>query len=89
MTTPDGQGRGHTDQAHSPAEYPTILSCQSRPTPSPGTKFNKSSLISWRNSTQWGPLLPKGGGMIQVDIGGHPLIPLGSQPVLLLVFQFP
>jgi hypothetical protein len=34
---------------------------------------------------QWGPLLPKGGGMIQVDIGGHPPIP----PLLLSVFQFP
>ena len=27
--------------------------------------------------------------MIQVDIGGHPLISLGSPPVLLSVFQFP
>jgi hypothetical protein len=37
---------------------------------------------------QWGPLLPKGGGMIQVDIGGHPPIPLIPPPLLLLVFQF-
>jgi hypothetical protein len=29
--------------------------------------------------TQWGPLLPKGGGLIQVDIGGHPPIPSTSQ----------
>ena len=36
---------------------------------------------------QWGPLLPKGGGMIQVDIGAHPLIPLGSPLVLLSVFS--
>jgi hypothetical protein len=34
---------------------------------------------------QWGPLLPKGGGMIQVDIGGHPPIPLGPPPLFLLV----
>ena len=27
---------------------------------------------------QWGPLLPKGGGMIQMDIGGHPPIPLAQ-----------
>jgi hypothetical protein len=27
---------------------------------------------------QWRPLLPKGGGLIQVDIGGHPPIPTGS-----------
>jgi hypothetical protein len=38
---------------------------------------------------QWGPLLPKGGGMIQVNIRGHPPIPLGPPPFLLLVFQFP
>jgi hypothetical protein len=30
------------------------------------------------NSTQWIPFLPKGGGLIQVDIGGHPPIPTGS-----------
>jgi hypothetical protein len=27
--------------------------------------------------------------MIQVDIGGHPPIPLGPPPLLLSVFQFP
>jgi hypothetical protein len=37
---------------------------------------------------QWGPLLPKGGGMIQVDISGHPPIPLGPPPLLLSFFQF-
>ena len=37
---------------------------------------------------QWGPFLPKGGGMIQVDIGGHPPIPLGPPPLSLSVFQF-
>ena len=37
---------------------------------------------------QWGPLLPKGGGMIQVDIGGHPPIPIGAPPLFLSVFQF-
>jgi hypothetical protein len=35
---------------------------------SPGTKFSRSFLISWRNSTQWGPLLPKGG---RNDPGGY------------------
>jgi hypothetical protein len=41
---------------------------------------------------QWIPLLPKGGGLIQVDIGGHPPIPTGSfcrflvQHVLLYFF---
>jgi hypothetical protein len=33
---------------------------------------------------QWGPLLPKGGGMIQVDIGGHPPIPLAQNMVFHL-----
>ena len=35
---------------------------------------------------QWGPLLPKGGGMIQVDIGGHLPIPLGAPPLSLSAF---
>ena len=39
------------------------------------TKFNRNFLTSWRLRTQWGPLLPKGGGMIQLDIDGHPPIP--------------
>jgi hypothetical protein len=46
---------------------------------SPGTRFNRNFLTSWRLCTQWGPLLPKGGGLIQVDIGGHPPIPLDLQ----------
>ena len=56
---------------------------------SPRTKFNKSFLISWRNSVQWGQLLPKGRGMIQEDIGCHPPIPLRPPPLFLSVFQFP
>ena len=35
-----------------------------------------------------GPLIPKGGGMIQVRIGGHPPIPLGAPPLSLSVSQF-
>jgi hypothetical protein len=30
------------------------------------------------HSMQWRPLLPKGRGLIQVDIGGHPPVPTGS-----------
>jgi hypothetical protein len=30
---------------------------------------------------QWRPLLPKEGGLIQVDIGGHPPFPAGSKPL--------
>ena len=37
---------------------------------------------------QWGPLLPKWGGMIQKDIGGHPPIPLGPPPLFLFSFLF-
>ena len=36
---------------------------------------------------QWEPLLPKGGELIQVDIGGHPPIPLGP-PTLFLSDYF-
>ena len=51
------------------------------------TQFNRIFLISWRISTQWGPLLPKEGGMIQVDIGGRPPIPFGPAASILSVFQ--
>ena len=42
------------------------------------TKFSRICL-SWRKLTQWVPLLPNEGGMIQVDIGGHPPIPFGPE----------
>ena len=51
------------------------------------TKFSRI-FLSWRNLTQWVPLLPKEGGMIQVDIGGHPPIPFGPPPSVLSIFQF-
>ena len=51
------------------------------------TQFHRIYLISWRISTQWGPLLPKEGGMIQVDIGGHPPIPFGPAPLILVAFH--
>ena len=37
---------------------------------------------------QWGPFIPKEGGMIQVDIGGHPPIPFGLAPSILASFHF-
>jgi hypothetical protein len=45
---------------------------------------------------QWRPLLPKEGGLIQVDIGGHPPSPTGSKQfsgnfgnlLFLAVFNF-
>jgi hypothetical protein len=46
---------------------------------SPRCRFNKCFSLSPGNSTQWRPLLPKEGGLIQVDIGGHPPFPNGSK----------
>jgi hypothetical protein len=46
---------------------------------SPRCRFNKRFSLSPRNSTQWRPFLPKEGGLIQVDIGGHPPFPTGSK----------
>jgi hypothetical protein len=46
---------------------------------SPGAKFSRNFLILWGTSTQWRPFLPKEGGLIQMDIGGHPPFPTGSK----------
>jgi hypothetical protein len=46
---------------------------------SPRFRFNKRFFLSPGHSTQWRPLLPKEGGLIQVDIGGHPPFPTGSK----------
>jgi hypothetical protein len=46
---------------------------------SPRCRFNKRFSFSPGNSMQWRPLLPKEGGLIQVDIGGHPPFPTGSK----------
>jgi hypothetical protein len=58
--------------------------------------FNKRFSLSPGHSTQWIPLLPKEGGLIQVDIGGHPPFPTGSKQfsgsfgnlLFLAVFNF-
>jgi hypothetical protein len=52
--------------------------------------------LSPRHSMQWIPFLPKEGGLIQVDIGGHPPFPTGSKQfsgnfgnlLFLAVFNF-
>jgi hypothetical protein len=46
---------------------------------SPRCRSSKRSSLALGNSTQWRPLLPKEGGLIQVDIGGHPPFPTGSK----------
>ena len=51
------------------------------------TKFSRICL-SWNKLTQCRPLIHKEGGMIQVDIGGHPPIPFGPPPSILSVFHF-
>jgi hypothetical protein len=40
------------------------------------------------DSMQWIPLLPKGGGLIQVDIGGHPPIPTSSSCPFVFSMSF-
>ena len=51
----------------------------SKTSSSPRCRFNNCFSLSPGNSTQWRPLLPKEGGLIQVDIGGHPPFPNGSK----------
>jgi hypothetical protein len=53
---------------------------------SPRFRFNKCFPLSPGNSMQWRPLLPKEGGLIQVDIGGHPPIPTGSKQFLAIYY---
>jgi hypothetical protein len=45
---------------------------------SPSFRFKKFLPLFHKHSMQWRPLLPKGGGFIQMDIGIHPLVPTGS-----------
>jgi hypothetical protein len=56
-------------------------------------KYNKRFSLTLGHSTQWRPLLPKEGGLIHVDIDGHPPIPTGSKQssgnlLFFAVFQF-
>jgi hypothetical protein len=56
-------------------------------------KFRKNFPLYPENSTQWRPFIPKEGGLIQVDICGHPPIPTGSKQsssnlLFLAIFQF-
>jgi hypothetical protein len=48
--------------------------------------FSKSLPISHGNLMQWGSFLPKGGEMIQMDLGVHPPFPLNHhfEPVVLI-----
>jgi hypothetical protein len=53
----------------------------------PRFRFSKSLPISQGNLTQWGPLLPKGGGMIHIDLGGHPPFSLNHHFELVVLIN--
>jgi hypothetical protein len=61
--------------------FPQTKQCNfsSKTSSLPRCRFNKCFSLSPGNSTQWRPLLPKEGGLIQVDIRGHPHFPNGSK----------
>ena len=52
----------------------------------PGDQLNTVRDMIW-DSMQWRPMLPKKGGLIQIDIGGQPPIPLAKNNFPL--WQFP
>jgi hypothetical protein len=52
---------------------------------SPRFRFRKCFSLFPGHSTQWRPLLPKGGGLIQVDIGGHPPFPNSNWLILTVL----
>jgi hypothetical protein len=52
---------------------------------SPRCRSSKCFSLSPGNSTQWRPLLPKEGGLIQVDIGGHPPFRLAQNSFLAIL----
>jgi hypothetical protein len=54
----------------------------SKASSSPRIRFNKHIPLSPENSMQWIPFIPKEGGLLQVDIGGHPPIPTGSNQLV-------
>jgi hypothetical protein len=66
-------------QVHDNLQQTKQHNFSSKASNSPRFRFNKCFPLSPGNSTQWRPFLPKEGGLIQVDIGGHPPIPTGSK----------
>jgi hypothetical protein len=69
-------------QVHDSLQQAKQRNFSSKESNSPRFRFNKRFPLSPENSTQWRPLIPKEGGLIQVDIGGHPPIPTGSKQFL-------
>jgi hypothetical protein len=68
----------HKKQVHYILPQTKNRSVSNKASNSPRFRFNNHFPLSPDNSTQWRPFLPKEGGLIQVDIGGHPPIPVGS-----------
>ena len=56
----------------------------SKESSSPRFKFNKRFPLTHGNSTQWRPFIPKERGLIHMDIGGHPPIPLAQNKIIHL-----
>jgi hypothetical protein len=59
-------------QVHDSLQQAKHDSFFSKASNTPSFRFSRSIPISQGNLKQWGPLLPKGGGMIRMDLGGHP-----------------
>jgi hypothetical protein len=66
-------------QVHDNLQQTKQRDVSSKASNSPRFRFNNRFPLSPGNSTQWRPLLPKEGGLIQVDISGHPPFPTGSK----------
>jgi hypothetical protein len=58
----------------------------SKASSAPSFRFSRSLPVLQGNLTQWEPLLPKGGGMIQMDLSCHPPLPLNHyfEPLVLI-----
>jgi hypothetical protein len=66
-------------QVHDRLPQTKQLDVSNNTSSSPRCRSSKCFSLSPENSTQWRPLLPKEGGLIQVDIGGHPPFLTGSK----------
>jgi hypothetical protein len=84
----------HQQQVHDNLPQTKQRDVSNKASNSPRFRFSKRFPLSPGNSTQWRPFLPKEGGLIQVDIGGHPPIPQARKTVFHLgsfsvVFRVP
>jgi hypothetical protein len=90
------QSQPHKQQVRDNLEQAKQRNFSNKESKSSRCRFNKCFSLSHGHSTQWRPLLPKEGVLIQVDIGGHPPFPTGSKQfsdnfgnlLFLAVFNF-